>query len=336
MDFKLKASQVFYNTCFKIEKKSPEILLGLGIVTLVGAVGTAVNSTLKCESVVDAHKELIEKANTSVGLECEDGTIYSEEDLKKDTVKIYAKTGWELFKLYAPTIILTTTSIACFCGSFGIMKKRNAALALSLSAVRTAYEDYRKRVVRDLGSEMDEHFLYDTVEEVTTKEVTDENGKTKKVKEKRKVPTKKGMYDVLFDASCDDHSKNSSDAYIKLRSHLLMANNLLKYRGHMYYNRILEEFNLPETDAITAGIIYDPELPEEARFIQIRGFGTVRVARDGSLYIDESTMSPEWMDFMNNVDHDIYIRFENIYDNILDDVIRTDSEVRIIAGPKMD
>lgn len=343
MDLKLKVSQTAGKIGTTLDKRSPEILLGIGVISFVGAVASAIGSTLKVERVINEHvekldkiKELVESGTTE--LQGDDGEVVNltPDVIKKTKAIRYVRTGWELAKLYAPTIIFTSVGLTCFLSSFGIMKKRNAALAVGLSTVRKAFDEYRSRVVRDLGSEMDEHFLYDTVEEVREKEVVDEEtGKKKKVKEKIKVPTKGSIYDVMFDASCDDWSKDSYQAYLSLRSHLLMANTMLRRNNHLYLNRAYEEFRFPETDALEAGLIYDDDKPEEARFLQIKGFGTVRVARDGSLYIDDSTMNQYWRDFQEGRNKDIWIQFENIQDNIREDVVRTDPEVRVITGPTM-
>ena len=343
MDLKLKLSQTCGKVGSTLDKRSPEILLAFGIISFVGAVATSVNSTLKVEKVVSNH---IEKINEIKDL-AESGTTEITDDKSGEVVELtpdvikrvkavrYAKMGLAVTKLYAPTIIFTGLGLTCFLASFGIMKKRNAALAVGLSTLRTAFDEYRSRVVRDLGAEADEHFLYDTVEEVREREVVDDNGKKKKIKEKVVVPTKGGIYDVMFDASCDDWSKDSYQAYLSLRSHLLMANTMLRRNNHLYLNRAYEEFRFPETDALEAGLIYDEDRPEESRFLQIKGFGTVRVARDGSLYIDESTMNQYWRDFQEGRNKDIWIQFENIIDNIRDDVVRTDPDVRVITGPNM-
>lgn len=342
MDLKLKATQFAGKAKFTIEKRSPEIFFALGTVSVIGAVVTAVSSTLKVESVIDDHVDRVEaRKDIEIGTELTNEktgevTVYSDS-VKKRTIAIqYAKTGWKLTKLYAPTIIFTAAAIGCFGASFGILKKRNAALAAGLTAVRTAFDEYRGRVVRDLGKEMDEHFLYDTVEETREIEEVDENGKKHKKKEKFTRPLKGSVYDQLLDKDHDDYSKNSTESYLALRSHLLMANTRLRRNGHLYYNRMLEEFRFPETDALEAGIIYDPDRPEESRFLQIRGFGTVRVANDGSLYIDDSTMNPYWRDIADGKLDSYWVQFDNLQDNIRDDVVRTDGSVRVITGPNMD
>ena len=341
MDLKLKATQTLGKVAGTLDKRSPEILMAIGVVSFVGAVGSAIYSTLKADVILEDHVKRLERVKAvEDGEEITDEktgeVIVFDEAKKKKVVAInYVKTGAKYAKLYAPTIIFTGVGITCILSSFGILKKRNAALAMSLSAVRTAFDEYRGRVVRDLGSDMDEHFLYDTVEEVREIEETDENGKKHKKKEKVTVPTKGSIYDQLVDPSHDDYSKNSTNSYLAMRSHLLMANSMLRSKGHLYLNRILEEFRFPETDALQAGVIYDADRPEESRFLQIRGFGTVREAKDHTLYIDDSTMNPYWRDIADGKLDSYWVQFDNVLDNIRDDVVRIDGSVRVLAGPSM-
>ena len=157
-----------------VKKYSPEILLTVGIISGGAAIVTAIRSTLKCEDVLDEHERKMNEIEGALKLaEDEEAHVdYTEEDAKKD-----------MAKLYAPTIIFTGLSITCILTSHGVMRKRNVALAASLATVRTAFDEYRGRVVRDLGKEMDNHFLYDTVEKTIETETTDDKGKKKVSKE---------------------------------------------------------------------------------------------------------------------------------------------------------
>ena len=341
MDLKLKTSQALGKVGHSIDKHSPEILMAVGVASFIGAIATAVTSTLKCEELVNDHSERLEKVKSvEVGTELKDEKtgeviVYTQKQKNKVVTLQYGRTVLKFAKLYSPTILLTVLGTTCVLSSFGILKKRNAALAFSLNAVRTAFDEYRGRVVRDLGSASDEHFLYDTVEEVVEKETVDENGKKHKTKEKNMIPTHKGMYDMWVD-EIENYTKNSGQMYLSIRSHLLMANILLRSRGKLYFNRAMEEFGLPDTDATEAGIIYDADKPEEARFLQIRGFGTVREARDGSLYLDESTMNEYWKSFRDGTNQNRLIQFENIQDNIRTDAKRLDPSIKVLVGEDMD
>lgn len=304
------------------KKYSPEILLALGIISGGAALITAIKSTLDVEEIIDDHIERIEKRKAiEVGTELTDEktgkvTVYTE-DIKKRAIAInYAKTGWEFAKLYAPTIIFTTLSVTCILTSHGILRKRNLALAASLATVRTAFDEYRGRVVRDLGQQMDEHFLYDTVEEVVEKETVDDNGKKKKVKEKITKPQTSNCYSRFFDEANENFEKDGGSNYIFIRSQMLYLQNKLIRDGYLFLNDVYSRLGLPITIAgQSAGWIYDFENKEKT-MIFFDGFD-----------VDEVNNSPAVRALMNGYERNILLNFVNIRDDILTDLPRVDSTI---------
>lgn len=305
-----------------IKKKSPEILLAAGILTGAAALVCAITETLKADTVIDEHREMMDKIEEAVDLaESEDDVDYSIEDEKRDKFKAYVKTGWSFAKLYAPTIILSAVSITCILTSHGIMRKRNVALAATLATVRTAYDEYRSRVVRDLGADMDRHFLYDTVDEERTREVTDSKGKVKEVKETISKPQFANAYSRIFD-NCnvpDQWEKSGSANYIFIRSQMIYLQKKLIRDGYLFLNDVYKCLGFPITLAgQTAGWIYDYNNRDNT-LISFEGFGE-----------EEINNSPEVRDLMNGYENSIILNFLNIKDDILTDIPRVDSRVDVI------
>lgn len=305
-----------------LKKKSPEILLAVGIISGGAALVCAIKETLKADTVIDEHREMMDKIEEAVDLaESEDDVEYSVEDEKKDKFKAYVKTGWSFAKLYAPTIILSAVSITCILTSHGIMRKRNVALAASLATVRTAYDEYRKRVIRDLGKEMDEHFLYDTVEEERVREVTDSKGKTKEVKETVKKAQFSNAYSRIYDAcnAPDQWEKSGAANYIFIRSQMIFLQKKLIRDGYLFLNDVYKMLGFPITIAgQTAGWIYDYNDRDNTLF-GIEGFA-----------IDETYNSQAANDLMKGYENSIILNFLNIRDDILTDIPRVDSRVDVI------
>lgn len=330
MNFKDKTIRKFNDVKFKAEKNSDKIALAGTIIFSVVAVGTAIWATTKAKKVMDAHREGMDEIRQAV--EVADEGEYTDKDRQQDTVIQYVQTGVTLLKLYAPTIIFTGLTIGSACYGHKILTTRNAALAGSLAFLRKEYDDYRGRVINELGSESDEHFRYGTEEKTVTETETviDKKGKEKQVEKEKKVsvPTKGDMYSVVI----DEYSNNSDDmSYLMLRARLLEVNNQLRIKGHLSYNRILEYLHLPETNALAAGIIDDSSKSDAERYIQIKGMGMVRENAEGSLYFDDSTEAQDWYDYRTRQIDSIIVRFDNIQDNIADDMVRTDSSVQVIA-----
>lgn len=299
-------------------KYSPEILLTAGIISGAATIFFAAKGTLKAEEVIDKHREKINKiheAKEAVTVE-----EYTEKDAQIDTVKAYVQTGVNFAKIYAPALIFGGVSLTCILASHGIMKKRNVALAATLATVRTAFDEYRGRVVRDLGQQMDNHFLYDTVEEVVEKEVTDpETGKTKKKKEKIQVPTVTSVYSRFFDAGNPNWEKDGSANYLFLRSQMLYLQNKLIRDGYLFLNDVYKQLGIPITIAgQSAGWIYDFDNKENTQLF-FEGFDN-----------NEVNNSEAVRDLMNGYNRDVLLNFVNVRDDILTDIPRIDSAVSAI------
>lgn len=312
-------------TCGKVKlwgiKNSPEILLAAGIASGVATVIFAVKETLKAEEVLDKHEEKIAKIDEArLLVQNEDREEdYSLEDMKKDKAKAYIQTGWEFAKLYAPTIIFAGLSLTCILTSHGIMRKRNLALAATMATVQKAFDEYRGRVVRDLGPTMDEHFLYDTVEQITEKEVTDDNGKTKKVKEKMQLPTKTSVYARFFDEGNVNFEKDGCANYRFVRGQMIYLQKKLIANGYLFLNDVYKALGFPITVAgQSAGWIYDYNNRANT-IIEFNGFN-----------IDEALNSPNVMAFMNGYERSCLIDFKNIRNDILTDIQLIDSSIDAI------
>ena len=124
-----------------LEKNSPQLLFGAGIVGMVGSTVLACRATLKLEEVLEEGKKNLHTANT---LEHVD---YSEADRKKDISIIYVQSAVKVAKLYAPAAVLGGASIAALAQSHSILNKRNAALTAAYAAIEKGFSEYRQRVV---------------------------------------------------------------------------------------------------------------------------------------------------------------------------------------------
>lgn len=157
-------------------KYSPEILMGLGGVTFVATVVAASKETVKEQEILEDHRCFLEQASALHDIEAYDDKAY-----KRTRFDAYKTTIVDTTVNYAPAIILGTTSLACFFGAFGIMKKRYATLVVAYSALEESFRKYRERVVADHGQEADLYYLTGSkVKEITVK---DEDGNKTKQKQ---------------------------------------------------------------------------------------------------------------------------------------------------------
>jgi len=235
---------------FKFDQHSPEILLATGIASGVAAAVSACRSTLKVDEVLEPCSDKVRKIH-----EARDGVLtttqpYTNEDASKDLVKVYAKTGLKLAKLYAPSIVLGGVSVACLIGSHNILSRRNAGLAAAYAGLDAAYKQYRKNVVDIFGEEADTQAKYGLKAEEVTEEYQDEKGKTKTRETTKLVRANDpalSPFAIFFDETCDAWTKDpelNKKFLLTLTSYL---NERLDLCGHVYWNDVRRELNMKDT-----------------------------------------------------------------------------------------
>ena len=320
------------------KKYSPEILLGVGIVSGVAACVCACKATVKAADVMDNHKERIDVVKEAKALhdsgEYEEGELAEQFDdnaYKVNIFREYSKTALTMAKVYAPAVVLGVISIAAILTSHGIMKKRELAAVATSAAIREAFDAYRGRVVKELGTDMDEHFMYDTEKRTYESEVTDpETGKSKKVKDKLNVRTKASAYSRIFDEANDNFEKSGMQNYDKIRCDLLYLANKQVRDGYIFLNDVYKRLGFPiSAEGQRAGWIWNPDDPINS-LINFTGIGDLYFSSRGDLMIDEATIDDSWKALRNNYERSIIIDFDNLRDDILEDLPRVNPKVTAI------
>lgn len=244
-------------TGFALKKHSPEILVVSGIVGLIGSAVWACVNTRKLDNVQAQHQHNIDALEHDV----EEGEI-DEEDAKKEAAKIYAMTGLRIARLYVPPVTLAVLSAVSILASYGILRKRNVALAAAVSSLTQTFQEYRNRVIERFGDDVDRDLRFNTHTETIEEKVTDENGKTRTVKKKINVvdPDFNGSeFAVIFGDKSREYNKNLEVSLAFLHLQEKIANNMLITHGHLFWNEILDNLDLPRTVAgQVCGWIYDP------------------------------------------------------------------------------
>lgn len=220
-----------------LQKASPGVLLGVGIVGMVGSTVLACRATLKMETVLDETKTKLDTAKT---LQHDD---YSEKDRSRDISLIYFQSSVKVAKLYAPAVIVGMASIYALRTSHGILTKRNMALTAAYGALEKGFSEYRARVVEKYGEEEDQNFRYGTREV----EIEDSKGKKKVVT--RVSTDDPSIYARFFDPSSTSWSKEPEYNKIFLRCQQSYANDLLLARGHIFLNEVYDMLGLERSRA---------------------------------------------------------------------------------------
>ena len=250
---------------FQLKKHSPEILVVTGVVGAVTSAVLACKATTKVSGILEKTKEDVDTIHDVVN-STEFAEEYTVEDSKKDLAIVYAKTGLQLAKLYAPSVILGALSITSILASNNILRKRNIALAAAYAAVDKGFKEYRGRVIDRFGEAVDRELKYNIKAKQIEETVVDEKtGKEKKVKKTVEVVNSEldSPYAKFFDESCDAWEKDPELNLMFLRAEQNWANDRLKSRKYLFLNEVYERLGINPTPAGQhVGWIYDPENPD--------------------------------------------------------------------------
>ncbi len=264
-----KASGALNKIGFGLKKRSPEILVAVGVVGTVVSAVMACKATTKIDSILDETKEQLDKIHEYAGNQ-DVAEKYTAEDAKKDTAIVYAQAGVKLAKLYAPAVGLGILSISSILASNNILRKRNMAISAALAAATQDFKDYRNRVIERFGKEVDYQLRHNIKAVEIEETVTDEKGKEKKVKKSIEVadPNASG-YVKYFTRSNPYWEEDSSYVEMFLRSQQNYANDKLRATGHLTLNDVYDMLGFHDSKAgMVVGWIYDLDHPNGDNYVE--------------------------------------------------------------------
>lgn len=303
VDIATNASRFFNRALLTLKKQSPEILLAVGIVGTVASTVLACRASTKVSQLMDNTKKEIEQIHQCSETMPEE---YSLEDKKKDLTIVYAKTGLNLAKMYAPAVSLGALSIVSILASHNIIKQRNVALAAAYTAVDKSFKDYRSRVVDRFGKELDRELRFNIKAKEIEETVVDEKGKEKVVKKTVHVAdidphNKHTELTRCFEAGCNGWSKDAEFNHMFLNHVQRQLTDKLQKEGYLLLNEAYEALGFQKT---AAG--------------QVVGWSLKHPKSDGYVDFGIYDMSDaKKVDFVNGYETNIWLDF-NCDGNILD------------------
>lgn len=217
------------------QKHSPKIMFVAGAVGVVGTVVLAARATLKVEDILDDHHNLKSKAEVELEAERDD---YTQDDYKRDMVKLYSRTVFRLAKLYGPSVLVGLASVAALTGSHVTLNRRYAGVTAAYAALDKGFREYRERVLKEVGADKEREFRYQ-MDERTIVEETPEGPVTKTIKQvsPNGLPS---VYARIWDEhTSTSWSKEPGYNQLFLRSQQNYMNDLLRARGYVFLNEVL-------------------------------------------------------------------------------------------------
>ena len=266
---KEKMIRMYNNSKNVVQKHSPEILAGVGVVGVVASTVMACKATMKLNDILEESKETRDKIR-EVESNPRYEEQYSHEDAKKDLTINYAQTGLKIAKLYAPAVILGSASLGCLLASNDILRKRNAALSAAYMTVDKSFKEYRQRVVDRFGEEVEKEIRYNIKAEEVTSTVVAEDGSETTVTETVKTmdPNLYSDYAKFFDEASPYWQKDPEYNFMFLKSQQQYATDLLRARGRLFLNEVYDMLGIEKTKAgQIVGWVYNPENPIGDNFV---------------------------------------------------------------------
>lgn len=230
-----------------VRKYAPEICTGIGIVSGVASTVFACKATLKVDQVISKYENDLDRIKDLEEVEI-DG--YSSKDAMRDRTIAKIQTGKELVKLYSPAIGLGALSITSVLGGYGILKKRNVAIAAAYSLVQGKFNNYRKNVISELGELKDKQFLHGLSSETVVVKEVDEDGKSHKKKVETLVINDGSYispYAKFFDDASDKWVNDPSANLAFLNMTQNFFNDKLRMDGHVFLNEVYDALHIPRT-----------------------------------------------------------------------------------------
>lgn len=221
-------TRTFARTKLFTQKYSPEILIGIGTVSIVAGVVMACRETLHVEEVLDEAQDARDAIHAS--------DISSEEEKRALTVQTL-KTAGNFAKLYAPAVSLVSGGIACFFVAHGILHKRNLALVAAYNALSTEFDEYRRRCAAELGEGADAHFKQGVVSDKESDEPLYIG------------PMNATCYSRFFEPGNPHYCKDMDYNLTFLEAQERTANRTLNRNGHIFLNEVYDLCGLPHTKA---------------------------------------------------------------------------------------
>jgi hypothetical protein len=300
---KEKMMRLYNNTKNGVQKHSPEILAGVGVVGTVASAVMACKATLKLDEILDECKETRDKIK-EVAENPRYEKEYSPEDAKKDLTVNYTQTAVKIAKLYAPAVILGSASLGCLLASNDILRKRNAALSAAYMTVDKSFKEYRGRVAERFGEEVEKEIRYNIKAQEVATLVANEDGSEVEVTENVKVmdPNLYSDYARFFDEASPNWQNDAEYNLMFLKAQQQYANDLLKAKGRLFLNEVYDMLGIDRSKAgQVVGWVYNPENPTGDNFVD---FGIYDMSKERVRAFVNGYETNILLDF--NVDGDVW------------------------------
>lgn len=226
-----------------LKKFAPEILVGVGIATMAGAVVVACKQSMKADEILDKHAEDMDKIEKAT--EKSTREEYTEKDIKRDKAIVYRRTIVDFAKLYLPVAGLFAVGTVSILVGFNKMKKRYLVVSSLYALEKANHKETLKKIAERYGKEEADNIKYSlTADEVI--ETAEDGTETSTL-----IPHSNGgyysPYARIFDESNQNYSRENEENRWWLQSQQDYFNFKLRTKGHVFLNEVYDKLGFPRT-----------------------------------------------------------------------------------------
>lgn len=238
-----------------LKKNAPSIGIAGGVVGLCATVVLSSRATLKAQSVVAEHKELVSGTRDTFekfeGQKDENGEYkYSQEDFQKDQVVIWSKTAVAMLKLYGPAFVVGAVSIAAIASSHKALNGRIAALSAAYQVAESALVRYRDKVEEELGTDIEKELFSKTKASSAKADEEAYEDEDRSTNTKKKLEQHGGSHDRIFaEGTSNAWRGNVSENMVFLRTQQNFFNDQLVKKGYVFLNEVYDALGFDRTPA---------------------------------------------------------------------------------------
>jgi len=230
-----------------VKKFSPEILAVVGVAGLVTSTVLVARATLKLENVVDQ----LEEEKQFQHYRHEQGLI-DDKELKKALFRVQAKFVGRLGKLYGIPVGLGVASIGALLGGQGVLKKRNVALVGAYKSLEGAYNQYRERVVAEVGEEKEREIRLNlrALGDDENQGDSDDSKPMALLEDQKKSMLGASPYAIYYDRYTASTWTDNPDYNVALLSaQQNVLNEALATKGFLFLNDVYKALGMETTEA---------------------------------------------------------------------------------------
>lgn len=244
MNFVNTARRGLAKTGLAISKHAPEILLGAGIATSVGAVVATACVSKKVEFTLAAS----DGRRSAIRAQEADGRIETKV-MRKALTKETLRTAGDLAHDLAPVILLEGISITCMCGTYSVLHKRLGAMAAAYAALDTTFRQYRGRIKSLYGDDVDKYALTGAKPTELKKGSIVDGEKLEESTKTTLLDTVENIspYARYFTRDCKMWKRDMDLNLMYLKSQERYLNSRLHIQGYLFLNEVYESFGMPPT-----------------------------------------------------------------------------------------